>query len=165
MNKTKKLTLTALMGALVFVATMFVHLPVPLSSGYVHIGDAFIYLAACILPTPYAVLSAVIGAGLADAIGYPVYIIPTIIIKALIALTFSSNGSKIVSARNIASVIVASVMGLAGYFFADWILLGSGYTALLNAFLGAFQPVASAVVYVALGFALDRVNFKNRFWL
>ena len=164
MIKTKNITLTALFSAMIFVTTMFVHLPVPMMGGYVHIGDAFIYLAACLLPAQYAIFASAIGAGLADAIAFPVYIIPTIIIKSLIVLAFSKNNNdKIISIRSMASVIVGSVTGIAGYFLADWIIFGNAYTALLNAVAGFVQPLASALIFVVLGYALDRVNFKKRF--
>ena len=54
--KRKDLRLMCISGifaALVFVVTAYLHIPT--YNGYVHIGDAFIFLAACILPTPYAV--------------------------------------------------------------------------------------------------------------
>ena len=123
MNKTKKLTLTALLGALIFVATTFVRLPVPLSSGYIHIGDAVIYLAACLLPKSYAILASVIGAGLSDAIGFPVYVIPTIIIKALMVLTFSNREQKIVSAKTdvpLAKVSIEITIGPASVGNPGW---------------------------------------------
>ena len=48
----KTLTLAALFGALVYVATLLIKIPVPVYSGYVHIGDALLYTAALFLPPP-----------------------------------------------------------------------------------------------------------------
>ena len=115
--KTRKLTMSALFTAMVCVATLFIHLPVPMTGGYVHIGDALIYLAATMMPMPYAIASAVVGAGLADAMGgYYVYIFPTAIIKMLMVLPLSSKSEKIVSVRNVIGLVAASAIGLAGYF-------------------------------------------------
>ena len=160
--KTRKLTMTALFAALVCIATMFIHLPVPMTGGYVHIGDAFIYLAAAMLPMPYAMAASAIGAGLADAFsGYVVYVLPTVIIKALLILPFSAKGDKIITLRTLAASIVASVIGIAGYFVADWIIYTNMATALANMFAGMVQPFSSIVVFVALGYALDKSNVKK----
>lgn len=162
--KTQKLTLTALFAALVYIATMFIHLPVPMTGGYVHIGDAFIYLAASMLPMPYAIAAGAIGAGLADAFsGYAVYVLPTIIIKAMLVLPFSAKGDKIITLRTLIASIVASVIGIAGYFLADWIIYANMATALANMFAGVVQPFSSIVVFATLGYALDKSNVKKRF--
>ncbi len=164
MRKTRKLTMTALFAAMVCVATMFIHLPVPMTGGYVHIGDAFIYLAAAFLPAPYAMAAGAVGAGLADALsGYYVYVLPTIIIKALLVIPFSAKGDKIITLRTVVACIVASVIGVAGYFVADWIIYGNVATAFANMLAGTVQPFASMVIFVMLGYALDKADVKRRF--
>ena len=162
--KTRNLTMTALFAAMVCIATMFIHLPVPMTGGYVHIGDAFIYLAASMLPMPYAAVAGAIGSGLADALsGYYVYVLPTLIIKALLATCFSCKGDNIISLRTVIASIVASVVGVAGYFIADWIIYSNVATAVANMFAGTVQPFASMVIFVMLGLALDKANAKKRF--
>ena len=62
--KVKRLVMTAVFTALVFVTTAYIlHIPIPATGGYVHIGDAVIYLAAACLPLPYAIFTASVGAG------------------------------------------------------------------------------------------------------
>ena len=164
--KTRNITMTALFAAMVCVATMFIHIPVPMTGGYAHIGDAFIYLAACMLPAPYAMVAGAVGATLADALGgYYVYVIPTLIIKALLVVPFSSSDDKIISLRNIIASVIASLIGVAGYFVADRIIYGSTVTALANLVSGMVQPVVSMLIYVVLGLALDKSGVKKRFKL
>lgn len=163
MNKTKKLTLSALFGAMIFVTTLFVQIPSPLGMGYAHIGDAFIYLAACVLPCHYAIFASAVGACLADAIVFPAYIIPTLIIKSLLVLAFSDKGEKIITPRNITAAILGGVIGVVGYFVAEWIMYASIYTALANVVFTIAQPIVSFVVYLVVGYGLDKVNFKKRF--
>ena len=152
--KTRKLTVTALFAAMVCVATMFIHIPVPMTGGYAHIGDAFIYLAACMLPMPYAMAAGAIGAGMADALGgYYVYVIPTLIIKALLVIPFSSADDKIVSLRNIVSSVAARI------------IYGSTVTALANLISGMVQPAVSMFIFVLFGLALDKSGVKKRFKL
>ena len=73
----KKIRLMCFAGiftAIVFVFTAYLH--IPSHTGYTHVGDGFIYLAACLLPLPYAMFVGAAGALLADcltgfAIGRP----------------------------------------------------------------------------------------------
>ena len=61
-----RLVTAALFAAAIAVMTAYLlHIPLP-TGGYIHLGDALIYLAACLLPVPYAAAAAAIGAGLAD---------------------------------------------------------------------------------------------------
>ena len=163
MNKTRKLTLSALFGAMIFAATLFVQIPSPLGLGYAHIGDALIYITACILPCHYAVLASAVGSCLADAIVFPAYIIPTLIIKSLLVLSFTPKSEKIVTPRNIASAVLGGAIGVGGYFVAEWIMYASIYTAIANVVFNLLQPVVSLAVYLILGYGLDKVNFKKRF--
>ena len=80
---TKIIALSGIMAAIIFVATYFLKIPMP--SGYIHLGDGFILLAATALGWP-AVVSAAIGSMLADLLaGWAVYALPTFIIKGAVA--------------------------------------------------------------------------------
>ena len=87
-NSTKHIQLicvTGLFAAMIYVLTAWLHIPT--GAGYTHAGDGLIYLAASMLPTPYAMAAGAIGAGLADLIGgYTVWVLPTIVIKSMWAL-------------------------------------------------------------------------------
>lgn len=87
MNKTRKLTYTGIMTALVFLATYSIRIPVPVTNGYIHPGDAAVFLAAVILGWQYGIFAAGVGSMLADIIGgYPHWAVPTLIIKSVMAL-------------------------------------------------------------------------------
>ena len=45
----KNIVITALVMALICVATMIIKIPVPMTEGYVHLGDAMIFLGVLIL--------------------------------------------------------------------------------------------------------------------
>ena len=86
-NKVIKLCYTAMFTAMIFVLTRFVSVPV--ASGYVHFGDALIYIVASTLGGPWAVFAAMVGEALADlAGGYAFYAPATLIVKALMAVPF-----------------------------------------------------------------------------
>lgn len=43
--KTRRIVLTAIFIALVYVATLIIQIPIPGTSGYVNLGDSFILLS------------------------------------------------------------------------------------------------------------------------
>lgn len=82
----QKLTLCGVMAALVFVMTYFPKIPVPVTGGYVHLGDGAIFLSVLLLG-PLGIPAAAVGSMLSDLIGgYMVYVLPTLLIKGLVAL-------------------------------------------------------------------------------
>ena len=63
-SKTFRLVLTALMMCLIMVAILFIRVPIPFTQGYVHLGDAMIFLAVLVLGWKYG---AVAGGARRDA--------------------------------------------------------------------------------------------------
>ena len=86
MNQIKKLTYSGIMTAFVLISTFIVQIPLSLTGGYIHIGDAFVLLSGVILGPIYGALAAGIGSALADILGgYSSWALPTFIIKAVMA--------------------------------------------------------------------------------
>ena len=163
MKKTQKLVLTTMFAALITVMTAYVcHIPVGVNGGYIHFGDALIYIAASILPTPYAILAAAIGGGLADLLTAPMWMIATIIIKMAIALPFTSKNTKIICPRNVIAIFVSGIISTIGYAVAEGIMFGN-WVAAFSGFAGsAIQSGGSAILFIIVGFALDKCDIKNK---
>lgn len=158
---TRRLTTTALFAAIIYIVTA--HLHIPSGNGYIHVGDGFIYLAACLLPTGYAAAAAALGAGLADGLsGYPMWILPTVIIKALTVLAFNAGAGKIISRRNLLAIIPALILCGGGYYVAEAIIYGNWIAPIASIPSYFVQVGASALVFVTVGSALDRNRFKER---
>lgn len=88
MNKktTYKVAFTGMMMALVFLGTFIIKIPTPLTSGYVHLGDAFVLLSGLILGPLFGALAAGLGSAFADILGgYVPWALPTFIIKGSMA--------------------------------------------------------------------------------
>ena len=118
--QTKDLTLTAIMSAFVFLATFIPKIPIPL--GYAHLGDAAIFLAVIFCGRKIGILSGVIGSALADFLsGFPIWILPTILIKALEAEIFYKLREK----NFLAALIMASLAMTTGYTIFGAILYES----------------------------------------
>ena len=162
--KRKDLRLMCISGifaALVFVVTAYLHIPT--YNGYVHIGDAFIFLAACILPTPYVVGVGAMGAMLADVLtGYAIWAPGSIVIKALSAMLFSCKAKKIVSLRNTLMLIPTTAICAGGYYIYEVIITGSFLGALSGIPGSLIQSLASSIVFVLVGAAMDKMNLRSK---
>ena len=157
------MALCGLFAALITIFTAYIgHVPIGVNGGYVHFGDGLIYLAATILPMPYAMLAGAIGGGLADLLTAPAWAVATVIIKMLIVIPFSNKGIKIVSRRNFIAPIISYFISATGYFIAESLLFGTK-AAILTSFSGSLiQSSGSMVFFLMLGFTLDRIGFKAK---
>lgn len=161
--KVRCLTATGLMAALITIMTAYVcHIPLGMNGGYIHFGDSLIYLAAVLLPRPYALAAAAIGGGMADILTAPMWAPATIIIKMLIVLPFSNKSTKIVSPRNVFATVLAYFISGLSYFLAEYILFGSWSVLFVSMSQSLIQSGGSAIFFVVLGCALDKVHVKSR---
>ena len=158
---TKELCIQGLLTALVTVCTMVFQIPVSATQGYIHLGDALIYLAACLLPVPYAAAAAAVGAGLADLLTAPMWVLPTLVIKAVLVLFFTSKSERILCPRNWAAVVAAGLFSPAAYALANCVMAGT-MTAFLPQFLGTLvQGIGSGALFLVIAPALDGVKLKE----
>ena len=159
-HTTKRLCLTGLFTAIVFVCTAYLH--IPSHTGYTHIGDAFVYLAGALLPWPYAMAAGAVGAALADMLGgYAMWAPASILIKALTALCFTSRQGKILCRRNLFALIPALILCAGGYYGYEVLLTGNTVAPLAGIPGYVIQVLASAAVFVVLGTVLDKMHFKR----
>ena len=161
-TKTRLMALTGLMTAMTVIFTAYIfHVPVGMNGGYVHFGDSVIYLAAALLPTPYAFVVGALGGGIADFLTAPMWMLPTMIIKMLIVLPFSSRSKSLISRRNMIAPIVSFFISAFGYYIAEMILFGSK-TAIIAAFSGSLvQSGGSALFFYIAAAALDGASVKR----
>ena len=154
------MTTTAVMATLITIMTAYIcHIPTP--TGYIHVGDSLIYIAATILPIKYAMLAAAIGGGMADLLTAPMWIIPTVIIKALITIPFSNKGSIIITKRNIVATILAFFISATCYYIVNAKIFGNE-VALVSSFIASFaQGAGSAILFIIFGITLDKMKFKT----
>lgn len=157
-NNTRKMVLSAVFCALVYVAT-WLSIPTP-PVGNINLGDCIIILSANILGGPWAVAASAIGAMLCDlSSGYGMYAPATFIIKGfmvVIILSVQKNPTnKLKSISNIGfilSALCAEAFMVCGYYLYESVLLGLGKGALanipFNAIQGGLNIVIATLVYV-----------------
>lgn len=167
--KVKMIAVTAMFAALITVTTAFIKVPSPF--GYSHAGDSMIYLAASILPAPFAIAASSIGGALADILsGYAQWAFPTAIIKAFNAVPFvicmyflrkKAKGNKIICIPNLLMLIPTTLVTVGGYFIANMLMYGLE-TAIGELAIWWLQPGVGALIFLALGTGLDSIKFKEK---
>ena len=121
----QKLTMAGVMAALVFVMTYVPKVPVPVTGGYVHLGDGAIFLAVLLLG-PLGIPAAAIGSALADVLGgYMVYALPTMLIKAAVALIAWKGWKEGSWLRAVIAFVLAEIVMVLGYFAFESVMYGA----------------------------------------
>ncbi len=182
-KRIQKLVTTSLMICLILLLTSTFKIPVPMTQGYVHLGDAMIFLSVMLLGKKDGALSAGIGSSLGDVLGGYAFWAPwTFVIKFLMAFIMGifiekagvrhgiENGYYKVTWIDLTGMIIGGLEMTAGYFIAEYLLYGN-WAAPLAAIpwnIGQFVIGAAAAVIVAGALCrtpvrkLFIVNVRNR---
>lgn len=157
----RRLLRTALFTALTCAATLVIQIPMPVTNGYVNIGDCFVLLGAWVLGPLYGAFAGGVGSALADLLsGYAFYVPGTLLIKAAMAVV----AALLCNARHkhlfrLVGAVAAELVMVAGYFAYAWAILGSGFAAALTAVPGnLLQGAVGIVGAMALASALQGVK-------
>lgn len=159
-KKIRKLVISALMAALVCVATMVIRIPTP-TNGYVNLGDCFVLLSGWLLGPWWGGAAAGIGSMLTDLFaGYTSYVPGTFLIKGLdtlvASLIFRAMGRT--SAAAVVSGVVGELIMVGGYFVYEALPLQYG----IGAAVGIPGNLVQALVGLVIGFVLLKVFQKAR---
>ena len=160
-QSTRKLVLSALFAAITFVSTL-IHIHVPgMQTGYVNLGDCLVLTCGILLGPFYGALAAGIGSALTDFLhGYVVYVLPTFVIKALMAvcayyiyklLSKDETSYKIIPLT--VAGIFSEIIMIVGYFLYE----GFFIVTFSGALLGVPGNITQGVMGVIFSVILIRV--------
>ncbi len=157
--KIKNIVTSALLAALVCVATMIIRIPTPLG-GYLNLGDGIVLLCGWLLSPVYGLLAAGIGSALADILsGYVAYAPVTFVIKGCMALIVYGI-AKGLHTRPLAAKavggITAEIVMVGGYLAFESAIYGF-VPSLINVPTNALQGLAGLIV----GLILVRIFEKH----
>lgn len=156
---------TALFTALIFIATFSLKLPGPF--GYTHLGDCMIFLAVLMLGSRRGAAAGALGAALADLVGgYTVWILPTLLCKALMALVmgFCMERGTFLKGRTrwLTGAVFGGLLQCGGYFLARAVIYGAA--AAVASIPGLlFQTGCGIVFALLLSEALKKTGLGSRF--
>ena len=162
-----KITMTAVMIALICVLTTAVRIPYP-TKGYMNLGDCAVLFGGCLLGPVLGTVAGGVGSALADLFaGYPIYIPGTLIIKALMALVVSlvplqlrKRGKTPRRAGIVIGSAAAELLMVAGYWLYEGAFIEKSFPAALAGVPGnVMQGVVGAAVNCFLAELLSHISF------
>lgn len=154
--------MVAALGLLIAVdvaLSMFVHIPVPMTHGYVNLCDAGIFIAALLFGRRGgAIVGGASGFLLDMILGYSQYMFFSLIVHGLEGFLVGQFGANKTKGRQILALVIGSVVMVAGYFISDSILYAIP-TGLLGVPMNFVQAAMGAVVAFPIVLQLkDRVK-------
>ena len=173
-SATFRIVMTALMICIIMIATMFIRVPIPGTQGYVHLGDAMIFLSVLILGWKYGAVAAAFGSMLADVVGgFAMWAPWSFVIKGVMALILGlmvmkfagdgKSGSGRFTAVEIVAMIIAGAFMAAAYYAAEGIMYGSWVAPLLGIPWNIGQFAAGMVIAVLISAALRKTPAGSYF--
>ena len=138
-----QISLIVVMTALVTVGTLIIRIPNPMG-GYFNLGDVMIFVAALTFNPLIGGIAGGLGSSIADIIGFPLFAIPTLVIKGLEGLLASLITNKKNVFRDILAVVAAGTEMVIGYFLVELYALQWGLG-------GALAEVSANIAQVTIG--------------
>ena len=172
-SKTAGIVYTALTTCLVLLGTVLFRIPVPMTQGYVHLGDAMIFLGILMLGKKRGAAAAGLGSAMADVLGGFAFWAPwTLVIKSLMAFvtglilertarSHKHNGMKDRLIK-LAAMAAGGIFMCAGYFLAERVMYGSFALAVLGLPWNIGQVIVGMVLSMVICSATE-VSTRHKF--
>lgn len=164
-NKTKLLVLNGLMIALVCMATMVIQIPIPMTEGYVNIGDSIIFVTSILFGPISGMIAGGFGSALADILtGYSHWALFTLLIKGfegyIVGIIVRKNTNLI---NNILATSLGVIIMVSGYLLAGTFLQGSFIVALGSVSSNMIQGIVSIIIGIPIASYLLTVKYVKTF--
>jgi uncharacterized membrane protein len=131
-----KTAVVGVLTALAFLGTLVIRIPIPATTGYFNIGDTFVMLSGLWLGPVAGLIVGGIGPALADAIGFPQFILATSVTKGieglLVGLVAYQGDRETSVYRGVLAAGIGGVCIVTGYFL---------FEAFVYPYLGQFVPL------------------------
>lgn len=173
-SKTSSVVMTAMMIAIITVSIMFIKFPIPGTQGYVHLGDAMIFIAVLVLGWKNGAIAAAVGAAMGDILGGAAIWAPwTFVIKGVMAIVlglmigYALKKKWIMIGKMplgaIVGMLVSGAVMVAGYFLAEGVMYGSWAIAVLGVPWNVGQFVVGIIIAWVVTVALLKTPARKFF--
>lgn len=128
MNLTlKRIVRIAMMAAIIFAGTYTFKIPIAITGGYTHLGDCAIFVGVMLLGRKDGALAAALGAALSDLLsGAILWVLPTFIIKGVMALVMGLVAEKLMPERKygwLIGEVLGGICQIIGYQLVKIVLI------------------------------------------
>lgn len=151
-----QISLAAVMSAFVAVATLLVRVPNPMG-GYFNLGDVAIFIVALAFNPVIGGVAGGLGSSIADMIGFPVFVIPTLLVKGLEGFLAGIVSDKKTPLRDILAVLVGGGEMISGYFLIELFFLQWGLGGATSEVPGNIgQIIIGGVLGIPIAYVIRR---------
>lgn len=138
--KTKDMVETALLTSLVFVATAFINIRLPIlaSGGLVHLGTVMLFITAIVFGKEKGAIAGAIGMAIFDlSSGWALWAPFTFIVRGVMGymvgyITWSKNRGGNNFFINVLAVILSGAWMIGGYYITEGILYGNWISPMMS---------------------------------
>ena len=166
-KRTFNLIITAMLITLVFVATVFINIKLPITAkgGLVHLGTAMLFIASIVFGPKKGAIAGAVGMGLFDLMGgWTLWAPITIISRGLqgyivgkIAWSNGRNGNNV--GFNILATIVSVPLMIAGYYIGERIIFDSWILPAASIPGNLVQNIVGICVAIPFCIALKKISY------
>jgi uncharacterized membrane protein len=117
MQQLLRVGVTVAFITLSFLGTMVIRIPIPASGGYFNLGDTFVMAAALLYGPLVGGVVGLVGPALADAVGFPQFILATGVVKGLEGLLIGILKGRPAHTSRVLTALAAGVAVLVGGYF------------------------------------------------
>ena len=169
------MAMSGLMMALILVTTTLFKFPIPMTQGFVHLGDGMIFLGVLLLGRHNGAWAAGIGSALGDILGgFAMWAPWTFVIKFCMAFamgwiidTFEKKGHdrsrRGVTFPEICAMIIGGGIMAGGYFLAERVMYGNWAIAALGIPWNVGQFILGIAVCAIIAEALCKTPARKYF--
>ncbi|MBP2028259.1 putative membrane protein [Acetoanaerobium pronyense] len=164
MSKTQKTVLYGMLISLVCIGTMAIKIHIPVTNGFINIGDSFIIVSSLLFGPVAGMIAGGIGSALADLLsGYAHYALFTLIVKGLegyiIGWVFLKLGKT--KLAGIYGSLLGVIFMVGGYFLVASFMYSSFAVAAQGLIFDATQALASFLIgYPLYAYLSKGVKFR-----
>ncbi|MGL5755786.1 MAG: ECF transporter S component [Paraclostridium sp.] len=163
--KTRDLVETALLISLVFVATRFINIRLPIASngGLVHLGNTMLFISSIVFGKKKGACAGAFGMGLFDLLSeWAIWAPFTFIIRGVMGyiigkVSWSNNKRGNDISTNIFAIILSGVWMIFGYFVTEMILYGN-YIQAMSSIPGNITQI---VIGIIIGVPISKILKKH----
>ena len=160
----RELAASAIMAAMVAVATLLIQIPIPATHGFFNFGDSMIMDAALTFGPVVGAIAGGLGSALGDFLGgWYIWVPFTLIIKGfegfLTGWVLSILGEEKRNLHLIIAWMVGGVEMVIGYFIVQTYMYGFG-AALVELPINFVQMLVGGIIGIPLAAALNRITRK-----
>ncbi|CAH2214059.1 ECF transporter S component [Tepidibacter aestuarii] len=167
-SKAKDIVITSLLIALVFIATKFINirLPISVNGGLIHLGNTALFIAAIVFGKKKGAIAGAFGMCLFDILsGWIMWAPFTFIIRGVmgylvgyIAYTNGKNGRNLYF--NLMGIVLGGIWMIIGYYMTEVILYGNWIYPITSIPGNITQIIIGAILGLPVASILKKANIS-----